>query len=96
MKGKILRRDPDTIYVSLSRRNLVTLLAKLDGEPAGSQCTLERVCENGTAVIVKAEPDDQHYQGRIPGRMHPDTEAAIKPKLERAEDEIRNLGGIGR
>ena len=55
--------------VTLSRRNLLTLLAKL--EIPGSSRTI--IKPDGTYVI--AEPDELHYQGRVPpGPMTPETE----------------------
>lgn len=79
-----------TTWVTLSRRNLQTLLAKLDGHPTDSACTIQ----GGTdawGLFVKAEEDEVHYKhreewrqsGKLPdsstvwGRMHPETEEAI-------------------
>lgn len=69
--------------VVLSRRNLLSLLAKLDGHPPDSACTISGP-EVYPATAVVAEEDDAHYAhfsrggllGRA-GRMHPDTEAAL-------------------
>lgn len=61
--------------LTLSRRNLLTLLAKLDGHPRDSECALYR-----EGWIVKAEDDAVHYLGRKPGPMHPDTEKEIRRK----------------
>lgn len=60
----------DGIRVVLSERNLRALLSKLS--LPGSACTIYT-----DRVYVSAEPDDQHYQGRTPGMMHPATEAAL-------------------
>ena len=68
--------DGRTLTVTLSRRNLLSLLQKLDGM-GDSARTLFRDCDNGWRVVVTAEPDAQHYEGRQPGVMHPLTEAAI-------------------
>lgn len=69
--------------IVMSRRNLETLLAKLDGNPPDS------ACEIGAPIIygnfwVKAEENGPHYAHEsrgdvagIAGRMHPDTEAII-------------------
>ena len=59
--------------VVLSRRNLLSLLHKL--EMPGSFCTI--VKPDGTAI--KAERDEVHYANRIggPGTMHPDTEQFV-------------------
>jgi hypothetical protein len=71
------------IVVVLSRRNLLALLAKLDGQPADSACTVFRQLaktqepelrslfhagEHGL-LWVKAEEDDVHY-------VHPEREGA--------------------
>jgi hypothetical protein len=71
------------IQVRLSRRNLLSLLVKLD--TAGSVCPLlhedgdvEATCERGSEylLVVEAEDDAEHYRGRgIAGIMHPVTEA---------------------
>lgn len=52
----------------LSRRNLLTLLSKLDRVKAGefSYCTI--VKPDGT--IVTAQEDDEHYGSRTPGMIH--------------------------
>lgn len=65
------------VGVYLSRRNLVTLLAKLDGHPKNSACTIVRTLDNGTELVVTAEENAVHYGDRKPGSMHPDTEEAI-------------------
>lgn len=61
------------VFVTLSRRNLLSLLAKLDGHPPGSSCTLGK-----GSVWVRAEEDAAHYGSRTPGPMHPETEEEIK------------------
>lgn len=72
-----MRRDPDGAIV-LSRRNLRSLLAKLDGNPPESFCTIVGG-KDAPGVVVRAEPDDVHYgsRGFTAGPMHPDTEAAL-------------------
>lgn len=71
-----------TVRVTLSRRNLRTLLAKLDGNPPDSACEIQKIEDDGL-LCVHAEPDDVHYShasryGEPPGAMHPLTEAAIR------------------
>lgn len=70
-----MRLEADGILV-LSRRNLRTLLAKLDGAPTGSACAILGGDE-APGFIVKAEEDEVHYAERPAGLMHPDTEAAL-------------------
>lgn len=62
------------VTVTLSRRNLLTLLAKLDGHPPNSGMTIS----SGELTVI-AEEDETHYANRPPaGPMHPDTEDAIR------------------
>ena len=74
-------------FITLSRRNLLSLLAKLDGHPTPSAATLERV-DGDAFVSVKAEEDDVHYGERRPGEMHRETEAAIKHSEKSAAELI--------
>lgn len=69
---------PELVQVILSRRNLQSLLAKLDGHPPDSACTIDRNIGE-TLLTVVAEEDDDHYSDRaiMRGAMHPDTEEAI-------------------
>jgi len=66
-----------SVYVTLSRRNLMALLAKLDGYPVSSECEIARHQDNFGWFSVKAEEDDVHYNGRVAGPMHPDTESRM-------------------
>ena len=71
---------PAQIRIALSRRNLLTLLAKLEGHPPRSACTISFPgAAEEPALVVTAEPDDLHYGRRAapPGLMHPETEAWI-------------------
>ena len=63
-----------TIIVILSRRNLQTLLLKLDVED--SMKTLTRATEGGYLMVV-AEENDIHYGDRTPGPMHPREEEKL-------------------
>lgn len=67
--------DYGTIRVTLSRRNLQTLLYKLDVPE--SRCTIVRATEGGHYLEVKAEENDVHYGERTPGEMHPREEAQL-------------------
>lgn len=58
------------VEVVLSRRNLLSLLSKLDHDWSA------RTIFNGD-IVVRAEEDDEHYGDRTPGQMHPATEADI-------------------
>lgn len=75
------------IIVTVSRRNVLTLLHKLDMPGSarefhnndcwedGNQCPLLP----GTTLVMRAEDDDEHYGRRLapPGVMHPDSESFI-------------------
>jgi len=56
--------------VRLSRRNLLTLLSKLDRVKAGevSACTLIKTDQD---ITLKAFEDDVYYEDREPGEVHP-------------------------
>jgi hypothetical protein len=70
--------DEKCVRVDLSRRNLEALLRKLDGFPEFSDATLIRVCENDITLVVTAHEDEDHYDGRIPGQVHPATWEAMQ------------------
>lgn len=78
----ISTRTGNTTKVTLSRRNLLALLAKLDGYPPESACELYKDFGSDVGRIrVLAEEDGPHYKRTelpYPGPMHPATEARIK------------------
>jgi|HubBroStandDraft_6_1064221.scaffolds.fasta_scaffold00111_21 hypothetical protein len=78
----------ERVVVTLSRRNLLTLLAKLAGFPPNSACTIVFPGTEGPTLEVHAEPDEAHYATRPspPGTMHPNTEALIRPTPQRQSD----------
>jgi hypothetical protein len=72
--------------VVLSRRNLLTLLGKLEGHPAGSKrriensdCWREGEPVDDVILVLLAEEDAEHYGRRPapPGPMHPETERFV-------------------
>lgn len=70
--------NPDTrvVTVTLSRRNLLTLLHKLD--MPDSHRTIRRLTDDNLAVWVTAEDDAEHYGTvRTPGPVHPSSEAFV-------------------
>ena len=81
---KIINDGYGTITVVLSRRNLLTLLTKLDVE--WSEKTIHSMNAfnhegepiHDLSVYVKAEGDYEHYGDRTPGPVHPETERALK------------------
>lgn len=69
---------PEERHIELTRRNLRTLLAKLDGNPPDSACEIVKLSEDLTGYwSIKAVEDHDHYADRPPGAMHPDTEAVL-------------------
>ncbi|MGH7861833.1 MAG: hypothetical protein ACREOS_06275 [Candidatus Dormibacteraceae bacterium] len=70
-----LEHFPSLIEVTLSRRNLLTLLAYLEGHPADYEATIS--LPGQPHLIVTAEPDDAHYSQRQPGPMNEETERFI-------------------
>jgi len=75
---------PHKLY--LSRRNLLTLLSKLDRLEAGDEtaCAIVKsanpsdpYCNTMDQVTVIAVPDDEFYTNRSPGIMHPADEARL-------------------
>jgi len=71
---------PNVIGVILSRRNLETLLAKLNGHPKNSEVTIAKR-EDDTLLVVCGEENGPHYadRGYPPGEMHPETEKHLTP-----------------
>lgn len=79
-RPRVVGRETEVI-VTLSRRNLLTLLSKLDW--AESQKTIVRLNGDGTVLlVVRAEEDADAYQNRPAGQMHPDTEKFLKENKE--------------
>jgi hypothetical protein len=68
--------DEKLVELRLSRRNLQTLLHKLDA-PVSAR-TLFRTCENGVRVVVIGEDDETHYGDREPGPVHPREEEKLR------------------
>ena len=73
------------VVVTLSKRNLLALLHKL--ELAGSSrtlvngdCHVDGQLALGVLLVLRAEDDEEHYAKRPtpPGTMHPATESAIR------------------
>ena len=72
--------------IYLSRRNLLTLLSKLDRQAAGdaTACAIiksanpaDPYCNTIDQVTVIAIPDEKFYTNRQPGAMHPLDEANL-------------------
>lgn len=79
--------------IYLSRRNLLSLLSKLDRKKAGEEtaCTLlksdsahEKYPQTMEECLVTAVEDQEYYEeGRPPGYVHPSDDPWKKPKLGR-------------
>jgi len=68
--------DGERVAVTLSRRNLRSLLAKLDGHPPDSFCTIVKDTARGR-LIVRAVEDEVAYRDDRCGIMHPATEVRL-------------------
>lgn len=73
--------------IYLSKRNLLTLLSKLERLEAGedTRCTiiknanpLDPYCNTVDQVAIIAIPDEKFYVNRQPGAMHPKDEERMK------------------
>jgi hypothetical protein len=78
-----LQMRPGVVHVALSERNLKALLAKLQGHPPDSSCTISYAVPDLGWLYVTAEPDAVHYANPErdtpePGEMHPDTEERLR------------------
>lgn len=72
--------------IYLSKRNLLTLLSKLDRQATGdaTACAIVKsansadpYCNTIDQVVVVAVADDEFYANRSPGVMHPLDEANL-------------------
>lgn len=57
--GKLIQ-----VTISLSRRNLLALLQKIDAPTSDSVPYVWRLTNDDISLIVKAESDEEHYQDR--------------------------------
>jgi hypothetical protein len=67
---QIVQVSDTLVHISLSRRNVETLLKMVDGNVG--EPTLNRTVEGGVALVVTVQSDEDHYAGRpehhkIPG-----------------------------
>lgn len=70
-----MRKDGDVLV--LSRRNLETLIAKLDANVEEPDVSAVTLIAGGEGWLVRAEENDVHYSDRPAGRIHPRDEAKI-------------------
>jgi hypothetical protein len=71
-----MKRGAAEIEVTLSRRNLLALLHKLDWE--GSERTIQKLADDGMILTVVAEDNGEHYGDGAAGTMHDETERFIE------------------
>lgn len=75
--GMKLISGPKKVHVVLSKRNLLSLLAKL--HQAGSLQSIFSLQDDQSILIVTGEDDAKHYAHRTPpGPVSPETEAILK------------------
>lgn len=89
---RIEQFSPTSATIVVSRRNLLALLAKLDGSPEDSARVIGKMdVVGGPQVWLKAETDEEHYGSRPygPGPMHPDTERRMQDAGADYEAEAR-------
>lgn len=74
-----LEQTASRVIVTLSKRNLLALLVKVDDKDSAKTIfTDEYLLATGKRLVVKAEPDAKHYDRPYPpGRMHPKAEQFI-------------------
>lgn len=73
------------VVVTLSRRNLRTLLLKI-ADPDAPR-TINRHIEEGLLLILRGESDEVHYADRPPGQMALWTEAALQTNMDDVGDD---------
>lgn len=66
--------------VTLSRRNLLALLHKLEMPGSARTLTTDYDCPEGWSLIVGSESDGEHYGARSepPGPLHPASEVFVR------------------
>jgi hypothetical protein len=79
-----LELTPGVVTVTLSRRNLLALLQKLDWPDSArtitnGDCYRDGLPVDNVLLVLRGEDDDEHYARRQepPGPMHPLTEVFI-------------------
>ena len=77
--------------VQLSRRNLLTLLSKLERRERGEVTAATLVKGDGTVVI--AVSDEEYYSKREPGPVHPSDDPENKMSVGRFQKLLRDKFG---
>ena len=85
-----IHEQPDgaVAVVTLSRRNLMALLHKLEMPGSARTLMTDYDCPEGWSLIVRSESTEDHYASRVePGPVHPASETFMnlgdgnKPEL---------------
>jgi hypothetical protein len=81
MNGRLERYANGRVVarITLSRRNLLTLLGKLDAGAPSADLTIWRDVGGGVVIAITAEEDDTHYRSRQPAGILPDSDAPLSP-----------------
>ena len=80
MKLRIHEHDHGAVAeVTLSRRNLLALLHKLEMPGSARTLMTDYDCPDGWVLAVRSEPDDEHYGQRLapPGPLHPASKVLV-------------------
>lgn len=89
------------LVLTLSRRNLLALLHKLDWPGSAREITGGDAYFDGTPIdfrfAVRCEDDAEHYAKRPepPGPMHPESEQFIRDNAESSSSADESAGGTG-
>ncbi|GIK83199.1 MAG: hypothetical protein BroJett024_43040 [Alphaproteobacteria bacterium] len=75
--------------VTLSRRNLLALLHKLQMPGSARSLTTDYDCPEGWSLIVRSESDGEHYGTRSepPGPLHPASELFVRLVVSDQDDD---------
>ena len=97
VNGDHVQSPQGFVTVTLSRRNVLSLLHKLDRDEEEGQKntrTLMRSVKNGLWLTVVIEKDEDHYEDRTPGQMGIDIESKLAhEEQDRADLEALNRNG---
>ena len=83
--------------IYLSKRNLLTLLSKLERFEQGDETacaivkyanTTDPYCNTIKEITVVAVPDEKFYTNRAPGAMHPMDETNMKHHITNTDNPI--------
>ena len=83
----------ETVELVLSKRNLLTLLHKVDDPDSANIVYNRDTYVNGVQnldvpiiLAIRAEPDEIHYKDRPAGQMDPDAEEFINLQKEKRDN----------